>query len=244
MKRIAQITDLHIDDFLAREFQIDARKNIESALSLAQCRGISEVILTGDLGAPESAPWLFETIKGYGFDFQVALGNHDNPADYQKFDFLKTLIKGNGFYFSKMIDDIDFECIFLDSSTEEIDEIQFEWLRHQISRSKDLLLVFIHHPILDCGNTIIDQLYPLKNRDAVRHLLIESQREVFVFCGHCHYRNSDEIRDGNLHQFPTPSTFGQIKPYGEKIESDPGYIAYREIWIKDGRIQTEVVEVK
>jgi 3',5'-cyclic-AMP phosphodiesterase len=139
---------------------------------------------------------------------------------------------------------VEFECVFLDSSAEEIGEIQLEWLRRQVSGSRQPLLVFIHHPILDCGNAIIAWLSPLRNRDIVRRVLIEAKREIIIFCGHCHYRNSEERSEGELRQFLTPSTFGQIKPYGEAIEPESGYIAYREIWIKDKELRTEVIEVK
>jgi len=241
MKKIAQITDLHVDDYLAKGFQIDARKNFENALNLAQGRGISAVILTGDLGASESSDWLFELVRGHGFDFQIILGNHDHLADFQHLDFLKPLVKEDGLYFSKMIENV--ECIFLDSSAAEIGKTQLDWLR-QISKSKDPLFIFIHHPILDCGDTIADRLFPLKNRDEVRQVLVETGRDVSIFCGHYHYRNAVETRESNLHQFLTPSIFGQIKQYGEEIEPDGGYIAYRELWVEGKEFQTEVIEVK
>jgi 3',5'-cyclic AMP phosphodiesterase CpdA len=242
MKKIAQITDLHLDDFLAKGTGIDARKNFESALNLARSRDISTVILTGDLGAPESSNWLFERVRAHGFDFQIMLGNHDLLADYRRFDFLKPLIKADGLYFSKTIE--GFECIFLDSRAEEINKPQLNWLG-RISKSHDPLFVFIHHPILDCGNTIADRLFTLKNRDEVKQTLVETGREVSIFCGHYHYRNALEIKESNLHQFLTPSIFGQIKPDGEEIEPDPNYyIAYREIWLADKKFQTEVVEVR
>jgi 3',5'-cyclic AMP phosphodiesterase CpdA len=244
MKKIAQISDLHIDDFLAKKEKIDTRKNFEETLRLAHSRGVSEVILSGDLGVPEAYEWIFETIRSYGFDFQVVFGNHDHRADFQKFDFLTVLMKEDGLYFSKRIEGLQSECIFLDSSAEEIGAIQLEWLMRQLAGSREPLVIFIHHPILDCGNTVVDRFYPLKNRDAVRQILSAAKREITIFCGHYHYRNFQEIREGSLRQFVTPSTAGQIKPYGEKIEPDNSYIGYREIWIADKKLQTEVVEVK
>ncbi len=243
MKKLAHITDLHIDDFLAREFKIDARNNFENTLRLAHSRGISDVILTGDLGAPEAHDWIFETIRSYGFDVHLALGNHDDRSGFQKFDFIKTLMNEDGLFFSLFIDGLEYKSIFLDSSSEEIGEKQLEWLRHQVTGSNEPLLVFIHHPILDCGNTIIDRLYPLRNRDTVRQVLIDAKRQISIFCGHCHYRNPEEIREGELRQFLTPSTVGQIQQTGEEIVPDNGYIAYREIWIQDKQLYTQVIEV-
>ncbi|HLO17825.1 MAG TPA: metallophosphoesterase [Anaerolineales bacterium] len=243
MKKIAQITDLHIDDFLAIQSKVDARKHFENALTSARSRGISVAILTGDLGAPESTVWLFETILERDFEFFVVLGNHDNLADFQRFDFLQPLLKDDGLYYAMTLD--GFECLFLDSSAEEIGAVQLKWLERQVGRSNDPLLVFVHHPILDCGGTIIDRLYPLKNRDAVRRVLVGSQRQISIFCGHYHYRTAYENREGNVHQFLTPSTLGQIKTQGEAIEPEnDGYIAYREIQLADKELRTEVVEVK
>jgi Icc protein len=244
VKKIAHLTDLHIDDFIAKKEKIDARKNFENTLKLAHRRGASEVILTGDLGTPEAAAWAFEMIRGYGMGLQVAFGNHDERADFQKFDFLSALMKADGLYFSKMIDSLESECVFLDSSAAEIGVTQLEWLRQQVAGARKPLFVFIHHPILDCGNTSVDRLYPLKNRDAVRQILSAANREVIIFCGHYHYRDFKEIREGELRQFVTPSTAGQIKPEGEKIEADNSYIGYREIWMEGKTLHTEVVEVK
>lgn len=245
MKKIAQMTDLHVDDFLAKREKIDTRKTFEDTLRLAHSRGVSEVILTGDLGAPEAIAWVFETVRGHGFDFQVIFGNHDHRADFEKFDFLNALMKADGLYFSKRLAGIERECIFLDSSLGEIGALQLEWLGQRVSESKEPLLIFIHHPILDCGNTIMDRLYPLKNRDAVRQILSAANRETTIFCGHYHYRSSEEVvREGQLCQFLTPSTFQQLRPYAEKIEPDNSYIAYREIWMEGKTLHTEVVEVK
>lgn len=244
MKKIAQITDLHVDDYLAKKYKIDARKNFENALKLSQSRGVSDVILTGDLGASEANEWVFETIRSHGFDFHVVLGNHDNLVNFHKFDFLKTLIKDDGLYFSKTIYGIESECIFLDSSAGEVGETQLEWLRRQISGSSEPFLIFIHHPILACGDPIIDRLFSLKNRDTLRQILIEAEREIAIFCGHYHSHHSEEKREGKLRQFLTPATFGQIKQYDEEIRpDDSGYIAYREIYIKDEKLQTEIIEI-
>lgn len=245
MRKIAQITDLHVDDFLAKREKIDTRKTFEDTLRLAHSRGVSEVILTGDLGDPESLAWVFETVRGYGFDFQVIFGNHDHRADFQQFDFLNALMKADGLYFSTRLAAVEFECIFLDSSAGEIGPVQLEWLRQQVSGSKEPLLLFIHHPILDCGGTIMDRMYPLKNRDAARQMLSATNREITIFCGHYHYRSSEEVvRAGQLRQFLTPSTFQQLEPYAEKIVPDNSYIAYREIWMEGQTLHTEVVEVK
>lgn len=244
MKKIAHMTDLHLDDFLAQGTGIDSRKNCERALTLAQRRGVTQALLTGDLGEPESAGWLFESIRSRGMEFLVTLGNHDKPADFRRFDFLQPLIKDDGLYFSEKVDGLDCECLFLDSSAEEIGSAQLDWLTQQLARAQTPVILFIHHPILDCGNTIADRLFPLKNRDAVRQVLSESRREVTIFCGHYHFRNAIEVREKNLRQLLTPSIFGQIKQYGEEIEPETdGYIAYREIWMADGKLQTEIVQV-
>ena len=156
---------------------------------------------------------------------------------------MNALIKADGLYFSTTLAGLQSECIFLIPAPEEIGESQLEWLRRQVSESSEPLIVFIHHPILDCGNTVVDRFYPLKNRDAVRQVLSAAKREITIFCGHYHYRDFKEIREGQLCQFVTPSTAWQIKPYGEKIEPDNSYVGYREIWMENDQLQTAVVEV-
>jgi 3',5'-cyclic AMP phosphodiesterase CpdA len=243
MKKIAQITDLHIDDYLAVNFKIDARTHFRNALAMAQSRGVSTVVLTGDLGAPESLDWVFESVRECGFELFVMLGNHDKLADFQRFDFLQSILKDDGLYYSKILE--GFECLFLDSSAGVIGEVQLKWVEAQLSASNEPLLIFVHHPIFDCGGTIADRLYPLKNRDAIRQILVKSQRQVSIFCGHYHYSNAIEKKEGSVHQYLTPSTFGQIKSYSETIEPEnDGYIAYREIQLAGKELRTEVVQVK
>lgn len=59
-------------------------------------------------------------------------------------------------------------------------------------------MIFVHHPILDCGNSTMDRKSPLKNRDQVRQILENFAGEVTVFCGH--YHNLHTQKAGNITQ--------------------------------------------
>ncbi len=240
MRRIAHVTDLHIRDFLADCYGIDTERNVLAVLHSIKDRGIPEVALTGDLGEPEWYPWLFDTIRDFGFDLRVIPGNHDVPKELRKFPFLEPSFKKDGLYYAEAIDGTDY--LFMDSGSEKIGRAQLAWLKRELGSSRRPVALFVHHPILDCGGTVMDRLYPLKNRGFVRDLLLASGRETTIFCGH--YHNRYETMEGSLRQFVTPSTLIQFKGNGEGLEVDHRRIAYREITMGTGLPETRLIDVQ
>jgi Icc protein len=79
MKRIAYITDIHLNEDLDEKHQVDCNHQWELILQDVIARGINQIVFGGDIGAASAYPWFFETLKSYAIDF--VLGNHDTPAD-------------------------------------------------------------------------------------------------------------------------------------------------------------------
>jgi len=50
MVRIAQITDLHLDDFLAEYYVVDTRKNLLAVLNHVRQNQVQGMVITGDMG--------------------------------------------------------------------------------------------------------------------------------------------------------------------------------------------------
>ncbi len=57
-------------------------------------------------------------------------------------------------------------------------------IKEKFRRKK--LLFFTHHPIINCGDTIMDIKYPLENRDIILEKLINTEKEINIFSGHYH----------------------------------------------------------
>ena len=75
MKRIAQITDIHLNEEWSVKHGSDPETNWKLILQDVGARGINEIIFTGDIGDASSYERFFGMLKD--FDFTVIPGNHD-----------------------------------------------------------------------------------------------------------------------------------------------------------------------
>ena len=161
----AQITDLHLDDRMATNAGIDSRRNVLDILEAIEERGMKDLVLTGDVGSAGSHRWLLDAIAAHNLKALFALGNHDELADFQDLTAVSGFIKPDGLYYSLIMAEVS--CIFLDSSQGQIDTEQLSWLENRLAEAKDKVVVFTHHPVLDCGHTAMDRLYPWRARALV-----------------------------------------------------------------------------
>jgi len=239
MAQIAQITDLHLDDFLSKHYQVDTRKNFLNVLDDAQSKGIDQVVLTGDLGIPESLEWLFAQLSSRRLRFEVILGNHDTFSDFADLGSVASKKKPGGLYYTATVGGE--ECLFLDSSSGTVGEDQKSWLKRELGRRSGRVVVFVHHPVLDCGNTTMDRKYPLTNREEVQKIFEDSGLEVVVFCGH--YHNRHEQTRGRITQYLTTSLVVQLEREAEEITMESKNIGYRVIEFSPKAVATEFIPV-
>ncbi len=237
--KIAQITDLHLDDFLADFHEIDARSNFLSVLNDVRERGIEDLILTGDLGVPASLSWIFDTVASYRMNPLVVLGNHDKAEDLEALPFLSAYWKDKSLYYTQVLN--GYLCIYLDSSAGPIGPEQTEWLEDQLTSPTEEVLIFVHHPIFDCGQTTMDRLYPLENREALQRLFVQASCNLTLFCGHYHTTHTQTV--GDITQYVTPSTLLQLKKFSEKLELESKLAGFRVIELTSGGVTTETVQI-
>jgi Icc protein len=224
MKVIAQVSDIHLGERIDEAPAIDPRANLVFILEDIKARGIDEIIITGDICSRDTADELKSMLEAYGLKYRFVLGNHDEIEDV-------------GFYSFKAEGRT---CLVLDSSRGSIDSPQLGWLEKELMQAEGGdVIIFIHHPILDCGS-LMDKLYPLLNREDVEALINSSGKTAYVFCGH--YHSADFRIKGNIRQYVAPSAFYQLKPYGEKLEIDDIPIGYRIITF-DEVIESPVVRI-
>jgi Icc protein len=233
MKRIAQITDIHLNEEWSVKHGSDPETNWKLLLQDVGARGINDIIFTGDIGDASGYERFFGMLKD--FDFTVIPGNHDTFANIKPYYNPSYLTGRDEMYHSR--EDGPFKYIFLDSSTDEISPKQLEWLENELNTPLKILL-FIHHPILRVI-TAVDQKYPLLNRDAVRTALFRSGRDVTVFCGH--YHTDDFDKEANITQYVTPAASVQMEKNPLEIIIHSRYYGYRIIEIEDETIRTQVV---
>jgi 3',5'-cyclic AMP phosphodiesterase CpdA len=239
--RIAQITDLHLDDFLAQHYQVDTRGNFAAVLADGTRRGITDVVLTGDLGEFSSQSWLVETLRLSRVHPLLILGNHDAVDDFRALSLTSPDCRPDGLYYSRNLGGMS--CLFLDSSAGTVGQVQLGWVEAQLAESSGPVAVFVHHPLLDCGSTA-DRLYALTNRDSVRDVLAASGREIAVFCGHYHFADGDVRTYERITQYVTPSTLVQFGRTGETVTLDTKAIGYRIVELSSSGVTTEVVTLE
>lgn len=238
--KIAQITDLHVDDIISRTENINSICNFDTILEDIINRQIEYVVMTGDYGNYKYFDNLTDKLKKSKIKYDYILGNHDKREDFENRSDIHHSKKNNGLYFTKKIDNNLF--LYLDSSQKKINIIQLDWMKKIVSEHEyDKLIIFIHHPILNCGNTTMDNLFPLENRDIIKEILLNIDKKVLIFCGH--YHNNLVVEENNITQFLTSSAILQLATHSEKIQIESRDFGYRVIdFGKD--IKTEAILMK
>jgi len=240
MKRIAQITDLHLDDEKSTAYGIDTRANVQKVLADVHSKKIEHVVFTGDLGEEDTIEWLYSLVQSYQMKADYIFGNHDNPAHYETNPAFIQAFHADGRYYSRT--ENGFLQLFLDSGKREIGTGQMDWLKRACLDSKLPLLIFIHHPILDCDHCMMDQEYPLSGRNSIRDFLLSLSLPVTVVCGHYHMNHEQQVE--NIRQIVTLSTYIQMKPYSEKLETGSKDYGYRILELENGTLQSQTIDVK
>jgi Icc protein len=235
LKRIAHITDTHIDDPTALDRGIDPRNNLHAILEHIADIGIDEIVFTGDIGMPGTYNWVFEQLSRYSPAFKITLGNHDElPEALQHYSNTKSAGK-DGLYYAHE-DDV-YKYIYMDSSAGEISDVQLQWLEAEATTLKKVIL-FIHHPILGF-ETGMDKTYPLQNRDSVNEILQQCKQEVTVFCGH--YHMPDKRTDRKVTQYITPAVSFQVKKHSPVIDINVASFGYRIITLTSDSVKSTLV---
>ena len=84
MKKIIQLSDLHIGEEEEDTFSIDVRANFLKALGNIRALDPDRLVLTGDLcfrdGDPAIYQWIKSHIDGLPFPVDLISGNHDDTV--------------------------------------------------------------------------------------------------------------------------------------------------------------------
>lgn len=232
-KKIAYITDLHLDEQVPLELGIDPRKNWKTILDDLKSRGINEIIFGGDIGDRSSNEWFFKSIENY--KMMICLGNHDTYDEVTKF-FNPTLSKNQDeLYYSQSLG--DYQCLICDTSSEKMSQKQFDWLKKEID-THEKIIVFVHHPIFSV-DAMIDKQFSLMGRERIKALLLNSQKNIVVFTGHYHFE--DETKEGKVLQYITTAASYQGEKIPNEIKINGDSFGYRIIELVENKIKTQLV---
>ncbi len=234
MKRIAFLTDVHLDEQFPIDNNVHSRKNLETVLADISKQGITDIIFGGDIGEASAHNYFFNTLKQ--FSFKLILGNHDKFDEVKK-HFIVDKNKSELYY---KVEEENYLYLFLDTSSDELSNNQLQWLQSKLDCNKKVIL-FIHHPILSI-DTPVDKMYPLKNREQLKSILLEYKKNVTVFCGHYHMNDEQELE--NIKQITTQSLSFQLVKNSDKIKVDNSNFGYRIIEIYEDKIETHLIHFK
>lgn len=240
MKRIAFITDIHLDEQFPIDNNINSTKNLELVLADIVKKEITDVVFGGDIGELTAYSYFFNALKQFSVKF--ILGNHDKFENVK--EYVPQNIEKNELYYK--YEDDNYHYLFLDTSQEELSNTQLKWLKEELNSASansipKNIIVFLHHPVLEI-NTAVDKLYPLKNREQLKSVLLNYENNVTVFCGH--YHMNDEQHYQNIKQFTTQSLSYQLEKNAPEIKVDNSIFGYRIIELKTDTIETQLITFK
>jgi len=232
-RRIAQITDLHLDEGFSEEQGIDTRNRFQAVLKDIRREQISEIICTGDIAETESLSYFFAQFQST-YPLSLTLGNHDSFQ--QVYKYFKTGAHQSSEKLYRSVQEEGFKFIFLDTSADIIDSQQLTWLSSQLGSSTPII-IFMHHPVIGL-DLKVDEIGRLKNRDQVLSLLENAAVQITIFCGHYHMESS--IAHKNIHQYITPAVSFQIEKHVDEIKIDSSTFGYRIIELERGSISSRI----
>lgn len=232
-KKIAYVTDIHLDEKFPMDKGFDARKNWKIILNDISSRGIDEIIFGGDIGDKTVNKWFFESLRNY--TISITLGNHDYYSEVIKHYNLGVVEKQTELYYSQ--ERGYYKCIFLDSSSGSISQEQFDWFKKELFTTKNIIL-FIHHPIL-AVDAEVDKRFALKERNRIKTELLNFENDVIIFCGHYHFE--DEKNNDNIRQYITPASSYQVEKIPNEIKVNNDTFGYRIIELNKKEINTDLI---
>ncbi len=230
MQTIIQITDLHIDNNDPELALLSPEDNFSKFLLYARNIPFDKLVVTGDVAdANESFEIVMNKLQELCGTIRFVSGNHDPKEAFH----LSGLKKP---YFVEHLE--EFLVLYLDSGMGKIDNEQLLWMEEQLLHNEKDILIFLHHPIIDCGNTVMDRMFPLLNRDEVCRILDKTKNKISIFSGHYHWEQ--EIHAGNRKQYVTPSLLYQLDQNSDSLKIGSTNFGFRVINITKDCIETYV----
>lgn len=240
MRKLIQLTDLHVGLEGEETYGVDVRQNFVRAIDAVKAKSPDQIIVTGDLCYQEGKQPIYEWIKSQldatSIPYLVISGNHDNPSLMSEVFGLSEDLHEGKLYYQTTIG--NFPALFLDSTTGVIDEEQLGWLNKTLAGVDRPVLLFIHHPPFISGVPYMDTNYALQNRAELLECLFAYPHQIWAFSGHYHVDKI--ITKFNVTSYITPSCFFQIDQSSDSFKVDHYRVGFREIILNGSKLMNAV----
>jgi 3',5'-cyclic AMP phosphodiesterase CpdA len=192
--RVAQFSDLHLVGKPGTTCKgIDTWAQLERMLlDLKAQEPVHALVLTGDIAHDEKLSTyeqLREILEEYSLPYWVIPGNHDSPGLIREVFWDRVEANTTSACFCTTIH--GYGLIGLDTHEPGCDggllsEASTDWFKEQLVKFKDTsVLVFMHHPPLDTGDTFFDSI-GLRNRREWFEMAKSYQQIQGIGYGHLH----------------------------------------------------------
>ena len=232
--RIGQISDPHIGDLPAPISGKEVSEHFLQALSAVKKANCDLLVISGDIaqvnGEEKSYLFFNEAMNKYKGRWCAISGNHDRNEVFSRLVKLDPPMDGDEYFYKISIKNR--AIFFLDSSKNEVSDRQLSWLKEEASRTKDEILLFMHHPPCLCHHRFMDAHYAIKKMGEVQKALREIKNLRSIFVGHYHSNLQIQWEWKNI--YVTPSTQMQLDATVEEFKVESTRPAWRLIkWGKD-----------
>jgi len=241
---IAQISDPHIPAAGApAPGGTTPRANLEAAVRDAGLRAAA-ILLTGDVAAKTGSDEEYAEVAAAVARSTVRIlpcsGNHDDPNRLAAL--FGVPMRGDRLDYAVDVGDV--HVVVLDSSRPgtvagTVDDAQLDWLDGQLAAHPGSL-VALHHPSVDIGDAMFDQIRLDDRAAAGLAAVCERRRPVAVLHGHAHQAHRSTI--GGAPLFVCPSSAYGFDSSGPRLVPVPHAPRWALHRIGAGGMTTDVVD--
>ena len=241
---IAQLSDTHIRTpgtplFNGVDSAIQLQKAIDWLLS-DQLR-LDAVIISGDLtqdGVVAEYLHLRQLLAPLAKQMPVylALGNHDHFENFMQvfsdYPGIAQATVQDALQYGVKIGNYQF--LILDSLEQGNDQghlnpQRLDWLNQQLQSSTDKTVIVIHHPMIDIGNPLMDEMH-LFESEAFGQIVEKYQHVELILCGHIHRTIFGKFKQvpviigpSTAHQYPVNITHASARILSKEA---PGFLIH------------------
>ncbi len=232
------VADIHLADSPAESFGVDTHANFDRVLGQIKTHNPDHVVMMGDysLKAPrrQDVQLAFDKLNEVGVTHSFIAGNHDQSIDIAELHAESAIIGGECYYKKDLGDRL---AIFLDTAKGEMSDTQLSWLRQELAKTNQEVLVFMHHPPLAMGVPFMDNNHSFRDpAGKVFEILFSNSTPINVFSGHYHTARSTQVGIHSVHI--CPSTYFQLAPNKEEFAVSHAMPGLRHVHLLEGQVRT------
>jgi len=241
---IAQLSDTHIRKPGIPLFNgVDSNTQLQKAIDwlLSDQLSINAVVISGDLtqdGLVEEYQHLRQLLTPLAKQMPIylALGNHDHFEN-----FMQVFSDYPGIAQTRVQDALqyrvkigNYQILILDSLEAGNDQghlnpQRLDWLNQQLQSTTDKTVIVIHHPMIDVGNPLMDDMHVFES-EAFGQIVEKHQHIELILCGHIHRTIFGKFKQvpviigpSTAHQYPINVTHASAKILSKEA---PGFLIH------------------